>query len=288
MNDTYQGEYPVDREEVRTITADVRRPVHQRLEFLRDRVADELKGTPKEYMYISEDGRVPRQRIVEAILDAFFGEDLDHAHTISSALKSSQRMLDNAGPYLYNPASYMKKFQKYHHGVETGADVPVSTDEELSWVDDGASDGIEVEDDTANQEDPVDFESKIGDASTTDTGPDGVIGPPLDDIGDEEGDDREPVEPERESVSIYSEGSEVETDVIDLGVVDHEYDSIEDLPLLVAEIETDFNKGAPVKEVLARVEEDLGVERSRTTAKIEEFKQQGELYERQSGWLTTD
>lgn len=111
-------EYPDDREETVVITAKVRLPVAQRIERLQAAVADQLDGDDEEFIFLKSTDELPRQRIIESIIDAFLGTDMPHEDVVRKYLKVNQRQYDEQYGYQYNPSMSMKRFQADRHDYE--------------------------------------------------------------------------------------------------------------------------------------------------------------------------
>ena len=89
-----------------------------------------------------------------------------------------------------------------------------------------------------------------------------------------------------ESIGMDPETGELDADVIETGTSKTQRDRIKNLKTLIAEIEDEYDDGAPVDRVLERAEE-AGMERSKAEHEIDKLKQKGEVYEPQHDHLRT-
>jgi len=88
------------------------------------------------------------------------------------------------------------------------------------------------------------------------------------------------------AVGVDPETDQFDADVIETGTSKSQRDRIKNIKHLIEEIETEFDEGAPVEEVLARAEE-VGMERGKAEHEIEKLKQRGEVYEPSTDHLRT-
>jgi replicative DNA helicase Mcm len=89
-----------------------------------------------------------------------------------------------------------------------------------------------------------------------------------------------------QAVGMDPETDQYDADVIETGTSKSQRDRIKNIKQLIEDIESDFDEGAPVDEVLARAEE-VGMERSKAEHEIEKLKQRGEVYEPKTDHLRT-
>jgi hypothetical protein len=64
-------------------------------------------------------------------------------------------------------------------------------------------------------------------------------------------------------------------------------DRISGMKSLVETIEANYDEGAPISEVLARAEDDLGIDREDADATLETLRRQGDVYEASADHLRT-
>ena len=89
-----------------------------------------------------------------------------------------------------------------------------------------------------------------------------------------------------EDIGMDPETGELDADVIETGTSKSQRDRIKNLKTLIADIEDEYDEGAPVERVLERAEE-AGMERSKAEHEIEKLKQKGEVYEPRNDHLRT-
>ncbi|UWG46492.1 DNA endonuclease related to intein-encoded endonuclease [Halanaeroarchaeum sp. HSR-CO] len=89
-----------------------------------------------------------------------------------------------------------------------------------------------------------------------------------------------------QAVGVDPETDQYDADVIETGTSKSQRDRIKNIKHLIEDIESEFDEGAPVDEVLARAEE-VGMERSKAEHEIEKLKQRGEVYEPSTDHLRT-
>ncbi|MFB6153469.1 MAG: minichromosome maintenance protein MCM, partial [Halodesulfurarchaeum sp.] len=94
------------------------------------------------------------------------------------------------------------------------------------------------------------------------------------------------VETTLKEIGMDPETGQYDADVIETGTSKSQRDRIRTLRQLIAEIEEEFDEGAPVEEVLARAEE-VDMDRQRAEHEIEKLKKQGEVYEPSTDHLRT-
>jgi replicative DNA helicase Mcm len=89
-----------------------------------------------------------------------------------------------------------------------------------------------------------------------------------------------------QDIGVDPETGQYDADVVETGMSKSQQDRIKNLKAVIGEMETEYEEGAPVEEVLARAEE-VGMERSKAEHEIEKLKQRGEVYEPSQGYLRT-
>ena len=89
-----------------------------------------------------------------------------------------------------------------------------------------------------------------------------------------------------QDIGVDPETGRFDADVIETGTSKTQRDRIKSIRTLIAEIEDDYDEGAPVDEVLSRAAE-AGIDESKAEHEIEKLRQRGEVYEPQSGHLRT-
>jgi replicative DNA helicase Mcm len=89
-----------------------------------------------------------------------------------------------------------------------------------------------------------------------------------------------------EDIGMDPETGEFDADVIETGTSKSQRDRIRSIKNLIAEIEAEYDEGAPVDVVVERAEEE-GMEVSKAEHEIDKLKQKGEVYEPQTGHVRT-
>ncbi len=89
-----------------------------------------------------------------------------------------------------------------------------------------------------------------------------------------------------EDIGMDPETGEYDADMIETGTSKSQRDRIKDLLSLIADIEAEYDEGAPVDVVIERAEEG-GMEPSTAEHEIEQLKQKGEVYEPRTDHLRT-
>ncbi len=87
-------------------------------------------------------------------------------------------------------------------------------------------------------------------------------------------------------IGVDPETGEFDADIIETGTSKSQRDRIKNLKTLIEDIEEAFDHGAPVDEILARVDE-IGLDEPKAEHEIEKLKERGELYEPRQGHLRT-
>ncbi|NHN60784.1 MULTISPECIES: minichromosome maintenance protein MCM [Halorussus] len=89
-----------------------------------------------------------------------------------------------------------------------------------------------------------------------------------------------------QDIGVDPETGQFDADVVETGTSKTQRDRIKNLKQLIAEIEDDYEEGAPVDEVMARADE-IGMEQSKAEHEIDKLKQKGEVYEPSTDHLRT-
>ena len=79
-------------------------------------------------------------------------------------------------------------------------------------------------------------------------------------------------------IGVDPETGEFDADVVETGTSKSQRDRIKDIKSIVAEIEAEYDEGAPVDVIIERAEE-VGIEEQKAEHEIEKLKTKGELYE---------
>ena len=96
----------------------------------------------------------------------------------------------------------------------------------------------------------------------------------------------EVVRTQLQDIGVDPETGEFDADIVETGTSKTQRDRIKNVKALIAEIEEEYDAGAPVEEVLDRAEE-TGTERSKAEHELEKLRRQGEVYEPQTDHLRT-
>ncbi|MFC6989998.1 LAGLIDADG family homing endonuclease [Haloplanus sp. GCM10025708] len=89
-----------------------------------------------------------------------------------------------------------------------------------------------------------------------------------------------------QDIGVDPETGQFDADVVETGTSKSQRDRIKNLKHLIADIEDDYEEGAPVEKVLERADE-IGMDRSRAEDEIEKLKTRGELYQPKADHLRT-
>jgi replicative DNA helicase Mcm len=89
-----------------------------------------------------------------------------------------------------------------------------------------------------------------------------------------------------QDIGVDPETGQYDADVVETGTSKTQRDRIKNIRSIIGEIETEYEEGAPVEEVLKHAE-DVGMERSKAEHEIEKLKQRGEVYEPNMDHLRT-
>ncbi|MFB6130386.1 MAG: hypothetical protein ABEJ28_06155, partial [Salinigranum sp.] len=87
-------------------------------------------------------------------------------------------------------------------------------------------------------------------------------------------------------IGMDPETGQFDADVVETGTSKSQRDRIKTLKQLIGEIETEYEEGAPVEEILNRVDE-IGMDHSKAEQEIENLRRKGEVYEPSQGHLRT-
>ncbi|XVH32945.1 minichromosome maintenance protein MCM [Haloferacaceae archaeon DSL9] len=89
-----------------------------------------------------------------------------------------------------------------------------------------------------------------------------------------------------QDIGVDPETGQFDADVVETGTSKSQRDRIKNLKQLIAEIETEYDEGAPVDEVLERASE-VGMDPSKAEQEIEKLRRKGEVYEPKQNHLRT-
>jgi replicative DNA helicase Mcm len=89
-----------------------------------------------------------------------------------------------------------------------------------------------------------------------------------------------------EDIGMDPETGEFDADVVETGTSKSQRDRIKGIKNLIAEIESEYDEGAPVDVVIERAEEE-GMDASKAEHEIEKLKQKGEVYTPSTDHLRT-
>ena len=89
-----------------------------------------------------------------------------------------------------------------------------------------------------------------------------------------------------EDVGVDPETGEFDADVVETGTSKTQRDRIQNIKGIIADIETEYDEGAPIDVVVERAEE-VGIDESKAYHEIDKLKTQGELYEPKTDHLRT-
>jgi replicative DNA helicase Mcm len=84
-----------------------------------------------------------------------------------------------------------------------------------------------------------------------------------------------------------NEDGELDADIMETGTSTSQRDRIRNLDQLVANVEAEYEDGAPVEVVVERAGDELGLEVGKVEHEIEKLKQKGEMYEPETDHLRT-
>ena len=87
-------------------------------------------------------------------------------------------------------------------------------------------------------------------------------------------------------IGVDPETGQFDADVVETGTSKTQRDRIKNIKQLIAEIEDEFEEGAPLDEVLDRAGE-IGMDASKAEAEIEKLRRKGDVYEPRQGHLRT-
>ncbi|CCQ36450.1 ATP-dependent DNA helicase MCM (intein-containing) [Natronomonas moolapensis 8.8.11] len=89
-----------------------------------------------------------------------------------------------------------------------------------------------------------------------------------------------------QDIGVDPETGEFDADVVETGQSKTQRDRIKNVKSLIAEIESEYDEGAPIETILDRAEE-VGMERSQAEHEIEKLRRQGDVYEPTTDHLRT-
>jgi replicative DNA helicase Mcm len=89
-----------------------------------------------------------------------------------------------------------------------------------------------------------------------------------------------------EAIGVDPETGELDADVIESGTTKSQRDRIKNIKHLIADLEDEYDEGAPVDVVIERAEE-AGMDATKAEHEIEKLKQKGEVYEPRTDHLRT-
>ena len=89
-----------------------------------------------------------------------------------------------------------------------------------------------------------------------------------------------------QDIGVDPETGQFDADVVETGTSKTQRERIKNVKQLIADIEDDYEEGAPVEEVLERADE-IGMDPSKAEHEIQKLKQQGEVYEPANDYLRT-
>ena len=89
-----------------------------------------------------------------------------------------------------------------------------------------------------------------------------------------------------QDIGVDPETGQFDADVVETGTSKSQRDRIKNIKGLIADIETEYEEGAPVEEVLDRAGE-IGMDQRKAEAEIEKLRTKGEVYEPTQGHLRT-
>ncbi|MFC5278129.1 LAGLIDADG family homing endonuclease [Halorubrum rubrum] len=89
-----------------------------------------------------------------------------------------------------------------------------------------------------------------------------------------------------QDIGVDPETGQFDADVVETGTSKSQRDRIKNIKGLIADIETEYEEGAPVDEVLDRAGE-IGMDPGKAEGEIEKLRTKGEVYEPQQGHLRT-
>ena len=89
-----------------------------------------------------------------------------------------------------------------------------------------------------------------------------------------------------QDIGVDPETGQFDADVVETGTSKSQRDRIKNIKGLIADIETEYEEGAPVEEVLDRAGE-IGMDQRKAESEIEKLRTKGEVYEPTQGHLRT-
>jgi replicative DNA helicase Mcm len=89
-----------------------------------------------------------------------------------------------------------------------------------------------------------------------------------------------------QDIGVDPETGQFDADVVETGTSKSQRDRIKNIKQLIADIEEEYDEGAPIDVVLDRADE-IGMDASKAEHEIEKLKQKGEVYEPSTDHLRT-
>jgi replicative DNA helicase Mcm len=89
-----------------------------------------------------------------------------------------------------------------------------------------------------------------------------------------------------QDIGVDPETGQFDADVVETGTSKSQRDRIKNIKGLIADVETEYEEGAPVEEVLDRAGE-IGMDQRKAESEIEKLRTKGEVYEPTQGHLRT-
>ena len=89
-----------------------------------------------------------------------------------------------------------------------------------------------------------------------------------------------------QDIGVDPETGEFDADVVETGMSKSQQDRIRNIKGLIEEIESEYEEGAPVEEVLDRADE-IGMDAGKAEREIEKLRRKGEVYEPRQDYLRT-
>ncbi|WP_226011369.1 LAGLIDADG family homing endonuclease [Halomicrobium salinisoli] len=89
-----------------------------------------------------------------------------------------------------------------------------------------------------------------------------------------------------EQIGVDPETGEFDADVVETGTSKSQRDRIQNIRGIIADIEDEYDEGAPIDVVIERAEE-VGIDEPKAESEIEKLKQKGEVYEPRTDHLRT-
>jgi replicative DNA helicase Mcm len=90
-----------------------------------------------------------------------------------------------------------------------------------------------------------------------------------------------------DDIGIDPETGQFDADVVETGQSKTQRDRIMEVEDLISDIEEEYEKGAPIDEVIERAEEEKGMEERKVEKELDKLRRNGEIYEPSQGHLRT-